>query len=140
MKDDRLRFSLDDEYARSLGRALFVFAALEWNSAHCCEKISAGYLNNLKRKTAGNISDDLIHLVQTHRPQVWALHGPACNEFKMLVVLRNRIIHGRPVTASSGDQRLSDKSEVFDISAVDAAADQFAACAIQILDMAHNHL
>jgi hypothetical protein len=105
VKDDRLRYSLEAEYARSLGRALFVFAALEWNSAHCCEKISPGYLNNLKKKTAGNVADDLIDLVRTLRPVVWASHETACEEFKTLVKLRNRIAHGKPGTASNGDQR-----------------------------------
>lgn len=70
MKDDRLRFVLENEYVQSLGRALFIFAALEWNSANCCEKIAPGYLNDMKKKTAGNIADDLVRLVKTRRPLV----------------------------------------------------------------------
>jgi hypothetical protein len=131
---------LDDAYAQSVGRALWAFAILEWNSAHCCEKIRAGYLNNLKNKTAGMIAADLVTFVQTQRPTVWASYEAACNEFKTLVQLRNRIMHGRPGTAPNGDQRLFDKGVAFDVPAIDSAEAQFSMCAAQIIDMLHNHL
>lgn len=140
MKDDRLRFSLEDEYAKSLGRALFVFSALEWNAAHCCEKISPGYLNNLKKKTAGIIADDLINLVATMRPQVWTSHEGTCRQFKTLVELRNRIMHGKAGTAPNGDQRLIDKGTVMDAAFVDDAADQFAACSTLVRDKMYDQL
>lgn len=131
---------IDDAYAQALGRALWAFATLEWNSAHSCEKIRPGYLNNLKKKTAGKIADDLIELVRTARPTVWMSHEAACREFKDLVDLRNRIMHGRPGTAPNGDQRLFDKGAPFAISNIDIAASQFTACLRQITDMLHNRL
>lgn len=121
-------------FALSLGRALFVFAALEWNSAHCCEKIAPGYLNNLETKTAGLIADNLIWHVETQRPQIWVSHEAICREFKALK-LCNTIMHGKPGSTSGGNQRLFNKGVPFDVTAIDDAADQFAVCSIQVREM-----
>jgi hypothetical protein len=139
MKDERLRVQLDSEYASSLGHALFCFARLEWDAAHSCERISPGYLNNLGVKTAGKIADDLIDNIKT-RPQVWAKYEKDCREFDELVKLRNRLVHARPGTSSSGEQRLFDKDRVLDIAAVNDAADRFTACQARLNEMLHNHL
>jgi hypothetical protein len=47
MKNDRLRFTLDNPYAVALGRAVFAFARLEWDAVWCCNKLEPGYIDNL---------------------------------------------------------------------------------------------
>src|SRR5258707_663209 len=99
MKDDRLRFTLDDPYATALGRAVFAFARLEWDAVWCCNKLKPYYLNNLSKKTAGNVAADLIRLASTDKA-LWSVYETCCHEFKRLVVVRNELLHGKPGATS----------------------------------------
>ena len=62
MKDERLRIPIDDAYLHAVGLATICFARLEWNAAQCCEKMHAGYLNNIGTNTTGQIANDLVAL------------------------------------------------------------------------------
>ena len=61
---EKHRFTLDDPYAVALGRAVFAFAGLEWDADWCYNKLEPGYIDNLSKKTAGNVAADLIRLSQ----------------------------------------------------------------------------
>ncbi len=135
MKDDRLRMTLDDPYAAALGRAVFAFARLEWDAAWCCNKLEPGYIDNLSKKTAGNIAADLMRLASANQA-LWDVYEASCNEFKRLVVVRNELLHGKPgATDPESDQRLFKQGVAWAIELVDDAADDFTACQIQLNDM-----
>ncbi len=150
MRDDRLRISVDDCYIKALGRATYVFAILEWNAVWCCERMEAGYIQKLERKnaagkivgkTAGCIAKDLVRLAsQRPDPQDQRdCSGPA-HRFKRLVETRNGIMHGKPGTAPSGEQRLFRDGDAWTPEMVDDAADEFAACSLLLHALLYNQL
>ena len=61
-------------------------------------------------------------------------------EFLRLVVLRNGILHGKPCTAPSGEQRLSSNGIILEIADLERAADEFAACSIELNKLLHGFL
>ena len=71
MAGDRMRLSIDDGYVEALGRATYAFAVLEWNAVSCCERMEPGYMHKpgrakSKKRTAGEIAEDLVALAKTH--------------------------------------------------------------------------
>lgn len=140
-KDDRLRVAVDDAYVAALGRATFVFAILEWNAVWCAEHLSPGFLNGIAKKTAGKIAVDFLALVEKITdPALKAGCKPPAIEFKRLVNIRNGILHGKPGTAPDGAQRLFRDGTAWSPEAIDSAADEFAACGIQLNALLHNQL
>lgn len=133
MKDDRERVPVDDHYVEALGRATYVFATLEWNAVWCCERLDRGYINKLERKTAGRIATDLLSRVSRIGDPVFhdACNGPA-REFQRLVKIRNSILHGKPGTADDNAQRLFSEGRAWSPEMVEDAADDFAACSINL--------
>jgi hypothetical protein len=141
MKDDRLGVPIDEPYIEALGRATYVFATLEWAAVWCCERMEAGYIQKLRKKTAGLIADDLVRLAETlPRAQIrMDCLGPA-NEFKHLVDIRNGIFHGKPGTASTGEQRLFKDGHPWTPVMINEAADEFAACRKSLDALLYNQL
>ena len=141
MKDDRLRVPIDNAYVEALGRATYVFATLEWNAVWCCKRMQADYIRKLGRKTAGVIADDLVRLARRRpNPQVRIdCLGPA-QEYKRLVGTRNSILHGKPGTASTGEQRLFRDGNPWTPKMIDDAADEFAACSRLLNALLYNQL
>jgi hypothetical protein len=139
MKDDRLRVPFDKPYIEALGSAAYVFACLEWNAVWCCERMEAGYIRKLKKKTAGVIADDLVRLAGKRTPVQSRIDclGPA-NEFKRLVNLRNGIFHGKPGTASTGEQRLFKDGHPWMLTMITDAPDEFAKCSISLNALHYN--
>ena len=139
-KDDRLLISLDALYLDALGRATYTFAILEWNAVWCCERMEANYIRNLRKKTAGNIANDLVRMVEKlANPLRNACLGPA-KQFQLLVETRNGILHGKPGTASGGAQRLFRNGIPWNPELLVDAADEFAACGILLNDLLHGKL
>jgi len=129
MKDDRLRIFVDDPYVIALGRATYIFAVLEWNAVWCAERLEAGFINGLAKKTAGKIALELLSLVgRLTDPVVKAACQPPADEFKRLVDTRNGILHGKPGSAPDHLQRLFRNGTAWSGSDIDDAADEFAAC------------
>ena len=141
MKDDRLRVAVDMPYVEAIGRATYVFAVLEWNAVYCCERMQGGYINSLAKKTAGKVAKDLVRLVSKLPNQQDKIDcsSPA-QEFKRLVVVRNRIVHGKPGTASNCDQRLFHDGTPLTPAMIDDAADEFAACSAELNTLLYNQL
>ena len=143
MKNDRFRAPVDDAYIEALGRAAYTFARLEWDAVWCAEKIQPGYLNTIeaKKKTAGTIAKDLLKLVQNHPdPLVKAAALAPAHEFDRLVQTRNWILHGKPGTTATGEQRLCKKGQVLTIDALNDASDDFVAAQIQLNNVLHQVL
>ena len=136
MKDSRLLVPLDAAYAEALGRAVFVFARLEWSAVWICQKLAPGYINSLGVKTAGRIAIDLIDLTST-APNAAAFAAP-CAEFKRLVDTRNKLLHGKPGTAPNGDQNLFDRGSAWTIDKINDAADEFASCDRSLNPLMHS--
>lgn len=141
MKGDRLRVPVDDRYVEALGRAAYVFATLEWNAVWCCERMRAGDIQSLGRKTAGDIAADLARFASRrpdprHRDDI---SGPA-REFKRLVLVRNGIMHGKPGTAPDGGQRLFRDGAPWTPEMLEDAADEFAACSALLNALLYDQL
>ncbi len=126
MADDRLRVPVDDPYVHAVGLATICFARLEWDAVWCCEKMEAGYIGTLGRKTAGMIASDLVAKAAVH-PDVAVRQslGTAAAEFKRLVGRRNDLMHAKPGTAPSGAQRLFRQGDEWTIEDVNRLADEF---------------
>lgn len=141
MKDDRLRVLIDNAYVEALGRATYVFAILEWNAVWCCERMDANYIGKLGRKTAGNIAEDLVRFAEKRPdPQLRKDCSEPAKEFQRLVKIRNGILHGKPGTAPSGEQRLFRDGNPWTPAMIDDAADEFAACSISLNALLYNQL
>ena len=141
MKDDRLRVPLEDAYAAALGNAAYVFATLEWNAVWCCERMKAGYINTLGKKTAGKIGTNLVELSEKRERDTGsaACVAPA-RKFYDLVEVRNALLHAKPGTAPGGAQRLFRNGEVWSIEKINDAADAFAACSIELNALLYGEL
>lgn len=141
MKDERLRVPIDDAYLHAVGLATICFARLEWNAAWCCEKMRAGYLNNIGTKTAGQIANDLVALAGAHpNPPVVASLGQPAAEYKRLVGKRNDLVHSNLGTSPNGDQRLFRKGGEWTLDLVNDVADEFAAASGPLNHHIHNVL
>lgn len=130
MKDDRLRTPVEPSYVEAIGRAAYVFASCEWQVVWSCERIRPGSLRRMvdEELTAGKIAKvfiDLCRNMQGSRERT-DLQAVA-QRFSELVAVRNAILHGKPCTAPSGEQRLSS-TKVLEPTDLEAAADDFAEC------------
>ncbi len=139
MKSDRLRVPVDEPYILAIGRATYVFATMEWNAVWCCERMQRNYIGSLRRKTAGKIAIDLVRLAMPINLGRDGCLGPAI-EFLRLVEFRNGILHGKPGTSPTGEQRLFRDGIPWTSSMIDDAADQFADCSISLNLLLYNQL
>lgn len=142
MNDDRLRQPIDADYMYALGTACFCFAICEWNAVYCAERIRPGSLRAFVKDelTAGRIAKKLMDLTRNMPKSVE--RGElvlAAKEFADLVTLRNSILHGKPCTGPSGAARLS-ADKVYEIPDLEAAADAFSACSIELNRLLHGFL
>lgn len=142
MKDDRLRSPVKPEYVQALGLAAYAFASCEWQVAWSCERIRPGSLRKITgdELTAGKIAKLFIDLCRnmprsTQRSELQAIAG----EFARLVLVRNDILHGKPCTAPSGEQRLSGR-QVIEIRDLEDAADDFVACGSRLNKLYYDFL
>ena len=142
MKDARLRQPADPDYMHALGTATFCFAICEWNAVWCAQRISPGVLQRFVKDelTAGRIAKKFADLARNmpksnEREDIIA----AAEEFRKLVPLRNKILHGKPCTGPDGNARLSTK-KVFEVSDLEDAADSFSACSHKLNGLLHGFL
>ena len=141
MQDDRLRVPIDAPYLHAVGLAMICFARLEWDAVWCGEKIQPGYMQTVRKKTAGDIARDLITQAATHAdPSVVTSLGAGGAEFKRLVNVRNDIVHANPGTSTSGEQRLFRSGKEWTIAMIDDAADAFVAAGTVLHHHHHNVL
>lgn len=97
------------EYIEALGRATYNFAYLEWGIVWLHETIDVGFLARAKSLTAGQIAGSFSK----------AVDGLAADDadkealvqlakgFVDLVIDRNRLVHGNPITVTGGEQCLA---------------------------------
>lgn len=130
MKDDRLRSPVKPEYAEAIGRAAYTFASCKWQVAQSCERLRPGSLRTItgEELTAGKIAKTFIDLCRNmprsnERDELQVI----AQRFAALVIVRSSILHGKPCTASSDEQRLnSDK--ILEIPDLEAAAGDLVEC------------
>jgi hypothetical protein len=141
VKNDRLRVSIDEAFLSSLGLATLCFARLEWDAVWCCEKIEPGYIDTVTQKTAGQIANDLIEKVSQIPDEILQQHLRADAEsFQGLVRRRNDLVHAKPCTAPTGEQRLARDGIIWSIQMIDDLADAFTTCSITLNDHHHHNL
>lgn len=142
MKNDRLRSPVKTEYVQALGLAAYTFASCEWQVAWSCERIQPGSLQKItgNELTAGRIAKLFIDLCRNmpkskERNELQSIS----KEFARLVLVRNDILHGKPCTAPSGEQRLSGH-QIIEISDLEHAADEFIACGSKLNNLYYQFL
>jgi hypothetical protein len=143
LSDERLRIPIDAPYLHVTGLALICFARLEWSAVWCCEKLQPGYLGTIQsqRKTPGTIANDFAGMTAAHAdPDISSNLGSRANEFRNLVKRRNDLMHAKPETASTGEQRLFRNGTEWTIVSIEALADEFAALDIALNDFFHRVL
>ena len=139
--NDRMRVPVEDAYVASIGRAIYVFATLEWNAVWCCEGMDKNYVRKLKRKTAGVVADDFLRFAARHPDlKIRADTLKAAQEFDRLVKKRNALAHAKPGTADGGAQRLFRHGTAWTVESINEAADEFAACSIVLNALMHGPL
>jgi hypothetical protein len=142
MNNERLRQPFDQDYNHALGVAVSSFAMCEWNAVYCAERIKPGALNRMinDELTAGKIAKKLLDIVRNMpRSRERAALKNAAQSFADLVLLRNKILHGKPCTNANGDARLSG-ANVIEITDLENAADAFSACSIKLNRLLHGFL
>jgi hypothetical protein len=141
MKDDRLRVPVDDPYVMALGRVAYVFATMEWNAVWCCDKMNPNYAKRASKKKSSTIATDLTTYAKRRpNPQLRNDCLNAATEFKRLVLVRNNVAHGKPGTASDGEQRLFHEGRPWTIEMLQDTADEYAACSLVLSDLFHHRL
>ena len=143
MTGERFRIQVEEAYVAELGRAVFVFAVLEWNAVYCCDRLKPGYVTTVerKKKTAGGIAGDLLRFLrglpgEDSRRECWE----AAARFEELVDVRNALLHGKPGTANGGTQMLFHEGDEWTTEEIEAATDRFAACSIELNRLLHGVL
>lgn len=134
MNDDRLRSPVKSDYSNALGLAVFTFATCEWQVVSCSEKIRPGSVRRIvaDELTAGKIAKFFIDVTRNMpRSKEREELRQAAETFAQLVERRNTIVHGKPCTGPNGEARLSSE-QVLEIGDLEAAADAFTACGIEL--------
>lgn len=127
MNDDRLLIPHDPDYFHAIGLATIAFARLEWNAVWCCERLQPGYIATIesKKKTAGIIGRDLNRLFgRIDDSPLRSKIGPLAREFESVVLDRNGLLHGKPITSPTGDQRLFRNGSEWTINAINSFSDR----------------
>jgi hypothetical protein len=141
MKDDRLRVPIDAPYLEALGLALICFARLEWGAVWCCEKLEPGFVQTVSKMHSADIAKKLIELTASHPNAaiMASLHQHAL-EFKRLVRRRNDLLHAKPGTAPTGEQRLFRSGYEWTIPMVNDLTDEFAAADLELVHQFYHVL
>ena len=108
MTEQLERIPVAEDYLSALGRATYNFSYLEWGIIWITETLQPGFLQMASTMTARNISEKFSSVVKRldkTDPDGTRLQTLARN-FRDLVPDRDRLMHGNPYTALSGEQRL----------------------------------
>ncbi|MDR6263933.1 hypothetical protein [Roseobacter sp. N2S] len=143
MSDDRLLVPQDLDYFHAIGLAAVAFARLEWNAVWCCHRLQTNYIQTIEpaRMTAGTIAKDLMLLfLRILDENLRAKALSFADEFKAIVPDRNAKMHGKPGTATNGDQRLFRHGCELTINDVNDFSDRCVTAGRQLNDLLHNDL
>jgi len=141
MHGDKMRVPLEAKYLEALGRAVYVFAALEWNVVGCCERIKPDCINKISELTSGKISkvfNNLLDDIQDESTRLIAITLAAW--FADLVKKRGGINHGKPGMGEDGGQQLFRFGKPWLIPELEQVTDEFAACGGWFNDLLNDHL
>jgi hypothetical protein len=142
----QFRIPVEQSYLSALGRATYNFAYLEWGIVWIVEKLRPGYLNKVRGQTAGQIAREFENAAaDIPDPQLNSRIATLASLFDALVSRRNQLVHGNPISATGGEQRLlyyGKSDNTFEWSEADIlqAALDFEAAAIEANDIFHNNL
>jgi len=101
------RIPVEAAYLEALGRAVYNFAYLEWCVVWLCETLRPGFLRKASKLTAGQIKNEFLGMSADFRSDSDFEDLKYLSEiFADLVPDRDRLVHGNPFSAPSGEQRL----------------------------------
>jgi hypothetical protein len=137
------RIPVGDDYLVALGRATYHFAYLEAGAVWVGETIGRGFIDRCRTLTAGQIGGHLIELAaETANDEDHHEITEFARVFADLVVLRNKLIHGRPYTAKDGVQQLQYNGKhglmSWPVHQIESAAEAFQDAALQANRIIHN--
>lgn len=137
----RLRVPADEAYLLSLGRAVFIFARLEWQVAWCWELKQPSSLQSIIKMTAKVTAGKFLEIVEnephSHEREILL---PLAERFYFLADKRNGLIHVQPGTLPNGDQALFRHGSPWSIADIDTFADDCAQCASELNDFFFRYL
>ena len=102
------RIPAADEYLRALGRAAYNFAYLEWGIIWLTKTLQPSFLQDASSKTAGQIAkcfSKAAERLDDTQSSKFRLRKLA-SDFAEIVDDRNSLMHGKPHTDQTGEQRL----------------------------------
>lgn len=104
------RVPVNDEYAKIVGKAIYMFAYYEWTIIYIIENLKPGYINEYSRmtiKTSGTVSKDLKEVIDSLDSIFTSKKNnlEACHKsFSELIEKRNALMHAHPVTDEDDGQ------------------------------------
>ena len=143
MSDDRLRVPQDPDYFHAIGLAAVAFARLEWEAVWCCERLQENYIETIERrkKTAGIIGDDLKSLFLRVSDQNLRVRVvPLADEFKLIVADRNALMHAKPGTGRTGEQRLFRHDNEWAVAKINDFSDRCVRAGERLNALLYNEL
>lgn len=134
MKPFFFRVQFKDDYAASLGRAVYNFASAEWGAIWLMELLEPGYGKSYDGRTAGMMANDLSKAVDSaDLPAELAIKvREIVSVFQGAVRQRNSLVHAHP-HRDAGERRLGRNVDGnfidWTISEIDRASVEFENCA-----------
>jgi hypothetical protein len=140
------RIPMAESYAILLGRATYNFAYLEWCIFSTAERIHAPFIADAQKQTSGRNATafrDLVIVSSIPEPLRSTLLGFAAR-FVEATKRRDALLHGHPLTAANGEQRLAYRGrhpdEEWTEARIAEAALEFEALAIDVNNTFHSEL
>lgn len=106
------RIPIAEDYLKVLGRAIYNFAYYEAVVLNVMQNIDSRYVNKTVKKgkaTSGEVADQFLKMVRKFSMEDVNLKDrlhQSASDFLLHVDERNKLVHARPYTASSGEQQL----------------------------------
>jgi hypothetical protein len=107
----------EPEYLEAIGKAVYVFARVEWNIIWIVAKLKPDYFNETRspdQKLTSTITKDLWAALAAATSLDTAMRAritSAVREFERLTKRRNHLVHAHPFTDAEGKQRLGKTEE-----------------------------
>jgi len=110
------RIPIDDEYAAIVGKAIYAFAYYEWTIIYMIDSLMHGFVTEYSRPLSNPLTSGVVcsrlkkAINHTQLPVLGVTTDELdnCTEsFERLIIKRNALIHGHPITSKDGSQILA---------------------------------
>jgi hypothetical protein len=113
------RIPVNDDYAATIGKAVYVFSYYEWTIIYIIDFLKTGFVSKYSRAqrpmTSGMVKKKLekviIQNVLPPSPVTKMELDNCCIRFQSLIEKRNALIHAHPITEKDGSQILAYQAD-----------------------------